>query len=173
MFPVKHFLVLPSQRKKKGSIFPLHFVLLRPLTVRKLSLWKGMFFLKKGLNTQKKTNPREQTRADYQLTLVLQEVKHSVRNSKICQNSTFRSRIKHFFFFKFFKLSKPLRTWRSQRNGQIHSLRYGRWVFIWTVFSLWVNGELHGKKSRLDITEKSVNLSIEIMDQVHRQNSAE
>lgn len=42
-------------------------------------------------------NSTEQTQADYQLILVLLEVKHSVRNSKLCQNSTFRSRRKHSF----------------------------------------------------------------------------
>lgn len=51
-----------------------------------------------------------------------------------------------FCLFKFFKLSKTLHAWRYQRNGQIHNLRYRRWVFIWTVFPLWVNGELYGKK---------------------------
>lgn len=40
--------------------------------------------------------------------------------------------------------------------------------FIWTV-----NRELHVRKSKFDLTDKSVNLSIEKMDQVHRQNSAE
>lgn len=136
MFSVKHFSVLPLQRKEKRSIFPLHFVLLRPLTVWKLSLWKGMLF--KIETEYSKKNSTERTQADSQLILVLLGVKHSVRNSKLCQNSTFRSRRKHTFKKNFFNLSKTPHTWSSQRNGQWHKFRYGRWVLIWTVFPLQV-----------------------------------
>lgn len=134
MFSVKHFLVFPLQRKEKGSIFPWHFVLLRPLTLWKPSLWKGMLFKKETEYSKK--NSTEQTQADYQLILVLLEVKHSVRNSKLCQNSTFRSRRKHTFLKNFFSLSKTPHTWRSQRNGQWCKFRYGRWVLIFAVFPL-------------------------------------